>query len=71
MKQKKGFKLKVVLTGKFKKFHPATDTEEFGQLPVPSRNRNIFRKYEAKEAVADLLNKIHKKIEYWGNNEEY
>jgi hypothetical protein len=36
LKQKKGFKLQVVLTAKFKKFHPATGTEEFDQLPVPS-----------------------------------
>ncbi len=62
MKQKKGFKVQVVLIGKFKKFHPATSTEEFDQLPVPSKNRNIFRDDEIKGAVAEL-NKIHKKIE--------
>jgi hypothetical protein len=63
LKHKKGFKLQVVLTAKFKKFHPATSTEEFDQLPVPSKNRNIFRQDEIKGTVADLLNEIREKIE--------
>ncbi len=71
LKQKKGFKLKVVLTTKFKKFHLATGTEEFDQLPVPSKNRNIFREDEIKGAVAFLFNKIHEKIESWDNNGGY
>ena len=71
LKQKKGFKLQVVLTAKFKKFHPATGTEEFDELPVPSKNRNIFREDEIKGAVSELLNEIHEKIESWDNNEGY
>jgi hypothetical protein len=63
LKHKKGFKVQVVLTAKFKKFHPATSTEEFDQLPVPSKNRNIFRQDEMKGTVADLLNEIREKIE--------
>ncbi len=55
--------MQVVLTAKFKKFHPATSTEEFDQLPVPSKNRNIFRQDEMKGTVADLLNEIREKIE--------
>jgi hypothetical protein len=43
LKQEKGLKLQVVLTRKFKKFHPTTGTEEFDQLSVHSKNRNIFR----------------------------
>jgi hypothetical protein len=69
LKQKKGFKLQVVLTAKFKKFHPTTGTEEFDQLPVPSKNRNFFREDEIKGVVVDLLNEIHVKIESWYNNE--
>jgi hypothetical protein len=71
LKQKKGFKLQVVLTAKLKKFHPATGTEEFDQLPVPSKNRNIFREDEIKGAVVDLLNEIHEKIKSWDYNEGY
>jgi hypothetical protein len=71
LKQKKGFKLQVVLTAKFKKFHPATGTEEFDELPVPSKNRNIFREDEIKVAVSELLNEIHEKIESWDNKEGY
>ena len=71
LKQKKGFKLQVVLTAKFKKFHPATGTEEFDELTVPSKNRNIFRKDEIKLAISELLNEIHEKIESWDNNEGY
>ncbi len=71
LKQKKGFKLQVVLTAKFKKFHLATGTKEFDQPPVPSKNRNIFRQDEIKGAVEDLLNEIHEKIESWDNNEGY
>jgi hypothetical protein len=71
LKQKKGFKLQVVLTGIFKKFHPATGTEEFDELPVPSKNRIILREDEIKTTVEDLLNKIHEKIESWDNNEGY
>ncbi len=63
--------MQVVLTAKFKKFHPATSTEEFDQLPVPSKNRNIFRQDEIKGTVADLLNEIHEKIESWDYNEGY
>ncbi len=70
-KQKKGFKLQVVLTAKFKKFHPASCTEEFDELPVLSKNRNIFREDKIKVAVLELLNEIHKKIEYWDKNEGY
>ncbi len=71
LKQKKGFKLRVVFTAKFQKFHPASGTEEFDQLPVPSKNRNIFREDEIKGAVTDLLNEIHEKIESWDDNERY
>jgi len=71
LKQKKRFKLQIVLTAKFKKFHPASGTEEFNELTVPSKNRNIFREDEIKRTVADLLSEIHEKIESWDNNEGY
>jgi hypothetical protein len=61
LKQKKGFNLQVVLTAKLKKFHPATGTEEFDELSVPSKNRNIFREDEIKVAVSELLNEIHER----------
>jgi hypothetical protein len=41
LKQKKRFKLQVVLIRKLKRFDPATGTEEFDQLPVPSK-KEIF-----------------------------
>jgi hypothetical protein len=59
LKHKKGFKL-LVLKAKFKKFHSTTGIEEFDELSVPYKNRNIFREDEIKEAVSDLLNEIHK-----------
>jgi hypothetical protein len=71
LKQKKEFKLQVVLTAKFKKFHPAYGTEEFDELPVLSKNRNIFRENKIKVVVSDFLSEIHKKIEYWDKNEGY
>jgi hypothetical protein len=71
LKQKKGFKLQVVLTAKFKKFHPATGAEELDQLSVPSKKKKKFREDEIKGTVVDLLNEIHEKIESWDNNEEY
>jgi hypothetical protein len=59
------------LIGKFEKFHPATSSNEFDQLTVPSKNRNVFREDEIKGAVADFLTEIHEKIESCDNNEGY
>ena len=71
LEKKTGIKVQLVLKGKFKKFHPATSTEEFDELTVPSKNRIILRKDEIEDAIKDSLNAIHEKIESWDNNEGY
>jgi hypothetical protein len=67
LKQKKGIKVQVYLSGLF--YHPIKNLEE--EKPLFSKNKYILNKDDIKSVLESLLNEIKIKIDTWHSNEAY
>ncbi len=67
LKQKKGIKVQVYLSGLF--YHVTKDQEE--DKAIISKNKYILNKNDIKSLIKSLLNEIKIKIDAWDSNEAY
>ncbi len=68
---KSSVKLQIIFNGKFSKFQPSTGKEEFGDIIIPSSNKEILREDQINEMIVEALNEINEYIENQDNNEGY